>query len=131
MKALELPVANETSIVLVPPSLAVSFALLASVESFLVALVAVNPMISIAFKVAPALTTTTSCSEPEAPPRSFTLSSPESIVMMSLPAPPVMISSPAPPVIVSTLVPPTIVSAPPPLFMVFAKLPAVIVKASV
>ena len=121
MKALELPVANETSIVLVPPSLAVSFALLASVESFLVALVAVNPMISMAFKVAPALTTTTSCSEPEAPPKSLTVSSPESIVMMSLPAPPVMISFTAPPVIVSAPLPPVMVSIPaPPVIVKFS-----------
>ena len=108
-----------------PPSLAVSFALLASVESFLVALVAVNPMISMAFKVAPALTTTTSCSEPEAPPRSFTLSSPESIVMMSLPAPPVMISSPAPPVILSAPALPTIVSTASPPVIISAPAPPV------
>ncbi|PQM55621.1 MAG: hypothetical protein CML39_07600 [Rhodobacteraceae bacterium] len=110
LNAALLPVAKETSMVRAPPSLAVNFALLAFVELFFVALVAVKLTISVASNVAPAFTITTSLSPPEAPPRSRTVSVPESTVIISLSVPPVIISSPAPPVIVSIPPLPVIVS---------------------
>ena len=88
------PEAADTSIVLPAPFAAVKIALLASDVLFLVSLVAVKPIISTASSLAVPFITTTSSSLPAAPPKSFTVSVPESIVIMSLPAPPVIISSP-------------------------------------
>ena len=82
-----------------PAEAAVNVALPASVELFSVALVAVKLIIPVAVKVAPAATTTTSLSEPPAPPRSRTVSVPVLTVIISLPAPPVIISLPALPLI--------------------------------
>ena len=138
LKAFELPVALATEIVTLDPSAAVKTALFASVELFCVADVAVNPLIPVAFSVAPEAIITTSLSEPEDPPRSVTVSVPESIVIISSPSPPVMISAPAPPeivsipafpTIVSPLLAPVIISAPAPPLSVSAPSPPTILKA--
>ena len=60
LNAFELPVALATEIVTLDPSAAVKTALFASVELFCVADVAVNPLIPVAFNVAPEAIITTS-----------------------------------------------------------------------
>ena len=109
------PVALDTSIVTSLASFAVKVAFEAEVESFLVSLVAVNPIISIASRLAFAFITTTSSSVPDAPPKSFTISVPAAIVIISFPAPPVIVSLtfPDPSVIISAPLPPVMISIPP------------------
>ena len=68
-----------------PALLAVRFA----VPSFLVLLVAVKLLISVAFAVAPALTTKISLSDPPVPPKSVIVSVPRSTLKRSFPALPV------------------------------------------
>ena len=88
-----------------------------------------KPLIPVAFNVAPESTTTTSLSDPEEPPKSVTISDPESIVIISSPSPPVMMSDPAPPVIVSTPAFPTMVSPAPPPVIISAPAPPLRVSA--
>ena len=76
-----------------PPEAAVRFA----VPELVVLEVAVNELISVAFSVAPELTTKISLPVP----KSVMLSVPESTLKVSSPAFPVKLSLPAPPVIIS------------------------------
>ena len=119
LKAFELPVASETSIVLPPPSLAFKTALLAFVELFCVVDFAVNPIIFVAFTDAPELTIITSSSDPD-PPKSVTVSVPEVALKVSFPLPPVTLSSPAPPSKTSSAPFPSIMSFPDPPVIISA-----------
>ena len=113
LKALEFPVAAETSIVTSTPSLAFKTALSAPAVLFCcVVLFAVKPFTFVALTVALELTISTSSSEP-APPRSVIISAPEVILKVSLPVPPVRLSVPAPPSRTSFPPLPSIISAPP------------------
>ena len=139
------PVADDKSNVLTPPA----FRLNVAVPALLVPLVAVKPIISVAFRIATLAITTISLSVPLSPPKSVIvsyaasmlnvsfpeppsrLSRPEPPVIISLPAPPVIMSLPAPPTIVSTSPPPAIVSTPSPPVIISTPSPPVIAKASV
>ena len=73
---------------------------------------AANPLILVAFTVAPIETISISTSDPDAPPKSVIMSVPESILKVSIPPLPVNLSFPIPPVKSSAPASPTRVSSP-------------------
>ena len=101
-----LPEATRPKSMVTPLLSAVKLPLLTS-ELLMVALVAVNPDIPVAFAVLPAVILRISPSD-----KSVIVSVPSFTLNVSLPSPPVKLSFPAPPLILSLPAPPEIMSAP-------------------